>query len=132
MKYFKVVRGYGKDDFIPIDETELDKALMAHVTGKVVVLKNGSITGTNISEIIPDWSRAEKVYNPTGDDILLDKTRNEYLDALADSRSRIERVAKGLPPAPREETKKIENPVIVRHGAQSLGEALKRLEEGKK
>ena len=53
--YFKVVRGYGDEDFIPIDETELEKAIYAHMSGKPVVFENGSINGNQISIIRPDF-----------------------------------------------------------------------------
>lgn len=56
MKYFKVMRGFGQDDFIPIDETELEKALYAHIVGNVTAtFKNGSIVGSHISAIMPDY-----------------------------------------------------------------------------
>lgn len=58
MKYFKVIRGFGDDDFIPIDETELDVAVYAQMTGKMAFLKNGSINGSHISSIKPDFHRA--------------------------------------------------------------------------
>lgn len=58
MKYFKVMRGYGTHDFIPIDETELKKAIYAQITGKVAVFNEGSINGSHISAIMPDFHRA--------------------------------------------------------------------------
>lgn len=58
MKYFKVIRGFGDDDFIPIDESELDIAVYAHMTGKAAFFKNGSINGSHISAIMPDFHRA--------------------------------------------------------------------------
>ncbi len=57
-KYFKVVRGFGTDDFIPITEKELEKAIYAHISGKTVVFDNGSINGAHISAIMPDFHRA--------------------------------------------------------------------------
>jgi len=71
MKYFKVIRGFGQDDYIPIDERELPKAIYAHISGKTVVLENGSINGTHISAIMPDWNRAmgwNPGYKPTAEE----------------------------------------------------------------
>lgn len=58
IRFFKVIRGFGSDDFIPIDESELEVAMYAHITGKTVILKNGSINGTHISAIMPDFHKA--------------------------------------------------------------------------
>lgn len=58
VKYFKVIKGFRSDEFIPIDETELDKAIYAHMTGKVVAFNNGSINGSSINSVMPDWHKA--------------------------------------------------------------------------
>lgn len=58
MRYFKVMRGFGNDDFIPIDESELEKAVYAQVSQKNVFFKNGSVNGAHISAIMPDFHRA--------------------------------------------------------------------------
>lgn len=93
MKYFKVFRGFDQNDYIPIDETELVKAVYAHMTGKPVALQNGSINGTHISAIMPDWNRTMG-WNPThklGDDDWNDIKYKEvdklYLGAIADAKS---------------------------------------------
>ena len=51
---FKVCKGFG-DDFIPIDETELEKAIYAQMTGKVAIFEEGTMAGNYISAIIPDY-----------------------------------------------------------------------------
>jgi hypothetical protein len=57
MKHFKVMIGY--DDFIAIDETELEKAIYAQIVGNIVVtFKNGSMIGNRISAVLPDWHKA--------------------------------------------------------------------------
>ncbi len=59
MKYFKIMRGFGENDFIPIDETELEKAIYAQIVGNIVAtFQNGSIMGNHISSIMPDFHRA--------------------------------------------------------------------------
>jgi hypothetical protein len=58
MRYFKVIRGFGNEDFIPIDESELEKAIYAQISGKMVIFRNGSINGSHISAIMPDLHRA--------------------------------------------------------------------------
>jgi hypothetical protein len=57
MKHYRVLCGYGKDDFISIDETELRKAIIAQGTGRVVLLNEGSIAGNEIKRIVPDYQR---------------------------------------------------------------------------
>jgi len=57
-RYFKIVRGFNEEDYIPIDETELEKAIYAHMTGKPAVFENGSINGSQISIVRPDFVRA--------------------------------------------------------------------------
>lgn len=52
---FKVMRGFGQDDFIPISAEELEKAIYAHITGKTAVFENGSINGSHISAVMPDF-----------------------------------------------------------------------------
>jgi hypothetical protein len=59
MLYYKIIRGFGQDDYLSIDETELDKAIYCHVTGKVGVFSSGSISGTTISAIMPDLHAME-------------------------------------------------------------------------
>lgn len=55
MNKFKVVFGYDAEDYITIDETELERATYAHMTGKNVAFSNGSVSGSRIVAIQPDF-----------------------------------------------------------------------------
>lgn len=82
MKYFRVKYGFGPDEFIGIDETELDMALRAHIGGKKGLFKEGSISGDKIIAITPDFNRVlglNRDYRLTGEDYKeLGKKRDEY------------------------------------------------------
>ena len=47
-KLFKVKFGFGEEEFILVDETELAKAYHIHLTGKKAIFKNGSVSGDKI------------------------------------------------------------------------------------
>ena len=59
MRYFRVYTNF--TEYIPIDETELEKGLHAFITGKPVVFDMGGTT--RIDRIVPDWNQAMGV-NP--------------------------------------------------------------------
>lgn len=58
MRYFKVKTGFKEEDFISINENELEAALYAFMTDSKVIFKNGATTGKNIMEIKEDWHKA--------------------------------------------------------------------------
>ena len=57
MKYFKIIWGYDAEDYVEIDETELEKAQFAHITKKDAIYSGGSLTGSKIIAIQPDYHR---------------------------------------------------------------------------
>lgn len=58
MKYYKVRTGYAADDFIKIDETELEISLYAFLTESKVMLNRGAVNGKTILGIKPDYHAA--------------------------------------------------------------------------
>lgn len=82
MKYFKVYTDFTK--YIPIDETEIEKALYAFQLGKPVIFENGA--ANRIESIIPDYNKSLgwfSDYKPTPDDNQdLEKVRNSYTGYL--------------------------------------------------
>ena len=66
-RYFKVYLDFNR--YIPIDHTELEKALHAFITGKPVVFEMGA--ASRIESVVPDFNRTlgwNSDYKPTADD----------------------------------------------------------------
>ena len=69
--FFKIKTGFGKNDFIQIDETEVAQAMRAQINGGVCVTKNGTVSGNVIQQILPDWNKVmgwNADYVPQGED----------------------------------------------------------------
>lgn len=63
MRYFKIKTGFKDEDFISIDETELEVAMYAFISDSKAILKNGAVHGRNIMTITEDWHK-EFGWNP--------------------------------------------------------------------
>lgn len=55
--YYKVIYGFGPDDYIGITADELRKAMRAQVTGEIAFFREGSRAGNTIQSIVPDWGK---------------------------------------------------------------------------
>lgn len=110
MKYFRVKYGYGKDEFVSVDENEVRVALAVQVSGEVAVFKEGSISGNSIIAVLPDFNRLlgyKRDYIMEGEDY--DQIPN---GVQAEHHTFLEnaiRALKGLPP--REPLKALTNEV---------------------
>jgi len=94
-KYFKVVYGFDEDEYIAIDDSELKKAIYAHLTGKKVAFKEGSVSGDKIIVIRPDWNKAmgwNVGYKPTPEEMgEIDATvGKKYLGIVAHAKDEVE------------------------------------------
>lgn len=55
--YFKIIRGYNAEDYLEIEESELEKALYCFLEKKDSVFSGGAIRGSQIIAIQPDFHR---------------------------------------------------------------------------
>ncbi len=66
-KYFKIIRGYGAEDYLTIEESELEKAYYCFLEKKDSIFSGGAIKGSQILAIQPDhhftmgWNRGYKL-----------------------------------------------------------------------
>lgn len=131
--YFKVFRGYNDEDYIPIDDTELEKAVYAHMAGKPVAFENGSINGNQISIIRPDFVRAmgwNKGYKPTPEEHgeIEARVGKRYAGIIGLAKERVQEcIANGTPELIGTKPLLIENPVKIHtQGLKSIGDIIKK------
>lgn len=55
--YFKIIRGYNAEDYLEIEESELEKSLYCFLEKKDSVFSGGAIRGSQIIAIQPDFHR---------------------------------------------------------------------------
>lgn len=97
--YFKVQIGYGVVDYISIDESELEKAIKAQITGMVAIFNGGTVSGNSIISITPDYNREmgwNIDYKPNGEDFryIGSKRIDEYRNLLEDISNKVSGVKK--------------------------------------
>lgn len=105
MKYYRVQTGFGPDDFVSVDENELEACIRAQITGRVAVTKEGTISGNIIQKITPDWTRAlgfKRGYKLVGEDYdyVSGKVSDEYRKTLQDATERAQEAIAGVPRKP--------------------------------
>ncbi len=124
MMYFKVQKGYGEKDYVEIDETELEKAIKAQVSGQVAFFsKGGTVSGNHIISITPDFDKVEKAYNPSGPDYLPDHTRNSHFLAIENAGEVVKAKIENRVP----QLKGPEHPIPIKKiGSGSIGEFIER------
>lgn len=93
MRYYKIIRGYSAEDYIEIDETELEKAYASFILKKDAIYSGGAVRGSEILAIQPDYHRAmgwNRGYKLTADDYAeisnkgVDKAHISYLGEVKD------------------------------------------------
>lgn len=90
MLYFKVYQDFTK--FVPIDETEYEKAIYAFLKGKPAIFEMGAVS--RIESIIPDLNKINgwySDYKPTADDSAeLDKAKEKAKPFMAKIKERVQ------------------------------------------
>lgn len=57
MKYYQVRYGHRENECVSVSEDEMPTAIKAQVTGKIGVFKEGTISGSSIIAVVPDYQR---------------------------------------------------------------------------
>lgn len=115
-KFYRVHTGYGPDEFIQIDETELEMCIKAQITGKVAITKQGTVSGNIIQKIVPDWNRVlgySRLYKLQAEDYndIKKSVREDHFNLIEDTTRKIQ----NLPPVQR-----IEGPRIYTKGPTAI------------
>jgi len=125
MMYFRVKTGYGKGEFLSIEQSELPMAINAQLTGKVAIFKTGTIAGNHIMSITPDWNKALGLnpdYVMVGEDFAeIPRAKQSEMKLAIENAGEIVK-AKIENRAP--ELRQPESMRIM-HGAKSIGEIIK-------
>lgn len=93
MKYYKLITGFNAEDYIEINETELEKAYQCFLEKKDSIFTGGAIRGSRIEAIKPDyhrimgWNRGYKLEGVDYEDLNdkgIDKKCQNQLSAAKD------------------------------------------------
>lgn len=91
--HYKILHGFSPEDYIEIEENEVQKAFGAFLQKKDAVFTGGAIRGNLIQAIKPDfhktmgWNRGYKLDNFDYEELSqkgIDKKANDYLSACKD------------------------------------------------
>jgi hypothetical protein len=129
MKYYKLITGFNVEDYIEIDETELEKAEACFLQKKDGVFSGGAIRGSKIEMIKPDyhrmmgWNRGYKLGLLDYDELSskgLDKACQKQLAEAKDKvlylieTDQLHLIGKPLPKLENNETGKIDTSALVK------------------
>lgn len=95
MKYFKIIRGYGAEDYIEIDQSELEKAYGSFLLKKDGIYSGGAVKGSEILAIQPDyhrtmgWNRGYKMTDLDYAEIKDSGIGQELKDALGNMKEKV-------------------------------------------
>lgn len=95
MNYYKIIRGYGAEDYLEIDETELEKAYYCFLEKKDSIFSGGAIKGSSILAIQPDyhramgWNRGHKLDSFDYEDLSQKGVDKKHNKMLADKKEQV-------------------------------------------
>ena len=93
--YYKIIFGFDAEDYIPIEDSELEKAFYAFLKKKDGIYSGGAVKGTNIQAIQPDYHRAmgwNRGWRLTDEDYAELNARgiaNPHMNTLADVKMKV-------------------------------------------
>jgi hypothetical protein len=92
-EYFRLYRFGDEKIGIPITRAEAERAIYAQATGRVFLSKEGSISGSSISAVLPDFNRAlgyNEDYRLTGEDRqYIKRDAPEYIGSFEELNTRV-------------------------------------------
>lgn len=95
MKYFKLIQGYGAEDYVSITEHELDKAQYCFLEKVDSMFSGGSVRGAEIKAIKEDfhrtmgWTRGYKLGASDYEELSQKGIDYKMRDMLAESKDRV-------------------------------------------
>lgn len=133
-RYYKLIRGYDAEQYIEIEESELDKAYYCFLEKKDSVFSGGAIRGSQILAIQPDfhrtmgWNRGYRLESVDYEDLRDKGVDRKMQNALSTSKERVDYLMRtnqlhllGKPVEGFDEIKKVES----RGGVSNMADLLK-------